>query len=243
MTMVRDALRWVSTLVVLCALLVAGSAEGQQGTPGPDVHNLQPVPQSAPTAFPTTSSRRSLTLAQASWTFEAAPEPKQFKLNDQLTVLVSEKSVVSSEGQMDRRKKADGHMTLADWIFFRNWSISRAPQLNGDPKVAGEVENKYRAQADLETREAMTFKIAVRIVDIRPNGTLVVEGTKKVQNNIESWECCLAGVIRPDDVLPNNTVLSENVAEMRIFKREAGHVRDGYRRGWLLELLDKYQPF
>ena len=43
--------------------------------------------------------------------------------------------------------------------------------------------------------------------------------------------------------MPNNTVLSENVADMRIVKRETGHVRDGYRRGWALEWLDKWQPF
>jgi flagellar L-ring protein precursor FlgH len=236
-------------VLVLGVLFTVNTADAQYG---PSEFRLRPASQAAnpstapvsPTMPPATSNaRRGLSLAQASWTYEAAPEPKQFKLNDQLTVLVNEKSVVTSEGQMDRRKKADGHMTLADWILLNNWSIKRAPQLSGDPKVAGEVENKYRAQADLETREAMNFKIAVRIVDIRPNGTLVVEGTKQVRNNIESWECCLAGVIRPEDVLPNNTVQSENVAEMRIFKRESGHVRDAYRRGWLLEFLDKYQPF
>lgn len=44
-------------------------------------------------------------------------------------------------------------------------------------------------------------------------------------------------------MLPNNTVLSENVADLRVAKQERGHVRDGYRRGWFLEWLDKWQPF
>jgi flagellar L-ring protein precursor FlgH len=89
----------------------------------------------------------------------------------------------------------------------------------------------------------MKFRISCRVVDIRPNGNLVIEGRRTVHNNSEVWEQSLTGEVRPKDVLPNNTVLSENVAELRIDKREAGHVRDGYRRGWLLKWLDKWQPF
>ncbi len=234
--------------VLLSTLLLASFAAvaAGQGPQAGSSQGLRPLPPTANAAALSASSgmvRRGVPLSQASWTYDPPPEPRQFKLNDQITILVSEKSVVTSEGQMDRRKKADGHLTLSDWISLNNFAIRRAPQNSGDPKIAGEVENKYRAQADLETRDSMTFKIAARIVDIRPNGTLVIEGNKTVRNNNESWEACVAGVVRPEDVLPNNSVLSENVAELRIVKRESGHVRDGYRRGWLLEFLDKYQPF
>ena len=44
-------------------------------------------------------------------------------------------------------------------------------------------------------------------------------------------------------ILPNNTILSENVAELSIYKRETGHVRDSYRRGWLMEFWDAVAPF
>ena len=81
------------------------------------------------------------------------------------------------------------------------------------------------------------------MVDIRPNGNLVIEGRRTIRNNNEVWEQALTGVIRAGDVMPNNTVLSENIAEMRVYKREAGNVRDGYRRGWLMKWLDAYQPF
>jgi len=188
-------------------------------------------------------NRRPLTVSQTSWTFEPPPEPKQIKLHDQLTVIVSEKSAVTSNGQMDRRKKATLDAVLKDWVLLDRFSFVPDPQNRGDPRLQGLWENKMRSQADLQTKDTMTFKIAVTVVDKRPNGYLVVEGRRSINNNHETWEQCLTGVVRAEDVLPNNTVLSENVAELRIFKREAGHVRDGYRRGWLLQWLDKYQPF
>ena len=71
----------------------------------------------------------------------------------------------------------------------------------------------------------------------------VIEGRTTIKNNEDTWEYSLGGEIRAEDVLPNNTVLSQNVSNMRLVKREEGHVRDGYRRGWFLQWLDKYQPF
>jgi flagellar L-ring protein precursor FlgH len=182
-------------------------------------------------------------VAQASWTYEPPAEPRQFKVNDQLTIMVSEKSQLSSEGKMDRRKNASMGMKLADWILLDGFGIFPDPQTRGEPTVAGEMENQYRSQATLTSKDALTFKIAVRIVEKRPNGLLVVEGHRSIQTNNEIWEQCLTGVVRPEDVLQNNTVLSENVAELRLFKREQGHVRDGYRRGWFQKWLDKYQLF
>lgn len=186
--------------------------------------------------------RRPLSLAQQSWTYQTV-EKREIRLNDQVTVVVDEKAQVISEGEMDRKKKADGKLTLTDWLMFNGFGLSLAPQAKGDPAMGGKVDNKYKANGELETREAMKLRVACRVVDIRPNGTLVLEGHRTMKINEESWEISMGGTIRPDDVLPNNTVLSENVADLRLIKRESGHVRDGYRRGWFLEWLDTYQPF
>jgi flagellar L-ring protein precursor FlgH len=187
--------------------------------------------------------RRGMTLANMSWTYQPTPEPKEIELHDLITVVVDIKSQVISEGEMDRRKKADGTLALKDWIKLEGLSIVPAPQNNGDPTMSGYMNNKFRAESELETREAMKLRIAAEVIDIRPNGLLVIDGQRTIQNNEESWELSLTGIVRPEDVLPNNTVLSENVDKLRINKREKGHVMDGYRRGWLLKWLDTYQPF
>lgn len=184
-----------------------------------------------------------MTLSEYSWTYRPPEEPKTVRLHDIITVVIDEKSAVSSEGQMDRKKQAYGDLKLADWIMLKNWRLVPDPQSQGDPHIRGELDNKMRSQATFETQDSMKFRIACTVVDIRPNGNMVLEGRRSIRNNEDVWEYSMTGEIRSQDVLPNNTVLSENVAEMRIHKREVGHVRDGYRRGWLLQWLDQYQPF
>jgi flagellar L-ring protein precursor FlgH len=151
--------------------------------------------------------------------------------------------VVTSEGQMDRKKKAYGDLQLKNWILFKGLSIVPDPQTLGEPHVRGEVDNKMRSQANLETKDWLKMQMACSVVDIRPNGNLVIEGRSTIKNNEDTWDYSLNGEIRAEDVLPNNTVLSANILNKRLLKREEGHVRDGYRRGWALEWLDKYQPF
>lgn len=173
------------------------------------------------------------------------PPPRTLKLNDIVIVTVDEKSHVLSEGEMDRRKNASLQAALKDWILFspRSFGIRPDPQSAGEPKIDGQWDNKYRAQADFEARDAIKFTIAARVIDVRPNGTLLIEGRRIIKHNEDTWEYFLLGVIRPEDVKPNNTIESEKIAELRIWKRETGHVRDGYRRGWLMEWLDRFQPF
>ncbi len=187
--------------------------------------------------------RGPLRLSDTSYSYVEMEAPKELRIHDLVTVMVDESAQVISEGEIDRRKKADGKFTLSDWIIFDGLSVIPDPQSKGDPKITGKMENKYRAEGELETRESMRFRIACEIVDIRPNGTIVLEGRRFIQANVEQWELSLTGIVRPEDILPNNTVLSEDVASLRIYKREAGHVRDGYRRGWFLKILDRYQPF
>jgi flagellar L-ring protein FlgH len=193
--------------------------------------------------FGNSEQRRPMTLDQYSWTYVKPIEPQPIRLHSLVTVLVNEMSVVISEGQMDRKKKAYGDLKLPDWILFKGFSIIPDPQTKGDPHVRGEVDNKMKSEANLETRDKMTFKMACEVVDIRPNGVMVLEGHRTIANNDEFWEYSLSGEIESRDILPDNTVRSENISKLDIKKRERGHVRDGYRRGWMLQWLDKYQPF
>lgn len=231
-----------AALWVVFALLVALPAES---TAAAETRAKMKTTGAAEAPGPSSSPFTNSALSQvtASWIHETPKELKEIRKWDIITIIVSQQSTVISEGEMDRKKKAHGDLILTDWILLKGLHAYPDPQSLGDPHIKGQLDNKMRSEATLETRDSMKFKIACHVVDIRPNGNLILEGRHSIQNNRDAWDCALTGEVRPEDVAPDNTVLSENVADLRINKQERGHVRDGYRRGWLLRWLDKWQPF
>jgi flagellar L-ring protein precursor FlgH len=187
--------------------------------------------------------RDPLTLPNSSFMYLEIDPPKQIQLHDIVTVVVSESSQVFSEGEVGQKKRSKIDAVLADWLRLDGLDLKPAPQSDGDLAIRAKLESEYRADSELETRDGMKFRIAANVVDIRPNGNLILEARRTIQNNEETWEQFLTGTVRPLDVLPDNTVLSQNVADLRIQKRECGHVRDGYRRGWFLKFVDAIKPF
>jgi flagellar L-ring protein precursor FlgH len=189
--------------------------------------------------------RRPLNLIDTSWTYQA-PEPKrEIHVNDLITVNVNEMATVISGGSINQRLQAERNWDLKSWIIPspNSLGIKPDPQTAGAPAIDFLVNNSYQGNADLQSKEAVKFKLACHVVDIRPNGTLVLEGRRTITVNEMNWEVSLSGSIRAEDVGPNNIVPSENVADMRLVKRETGQVRDGYRRGWVTQWLDTYNPF
>ena len=186
--------------------------------------------------------RPPLSLSQNSW-YYVPPEPvRQIQLNDIITVVVKENSQVVSEGQLQRRTQSNVDARLRNWIQLRAFSLYPLPTSVGEPRARGSLDSQANTTTELQTQDLVTFRIAARVVDVRPNGHLVIEAHRTVRDNEEVWEKSLTGIVRREDVAPDNTVLSERIIELQIDKREAGHVYDSYKRGWLLRAMDRFKP-
>ena len=70
---------------------------------------------------------------------------------------------------------------------------AKRPAPYGTPEVRGDIDSQMQANGNLQTNDSMSFVISCRIVDKRPNGNLVLEGTWNVSNNEENWEYSLSG--------------------------------------------------
>lgn len=189
---------------------------------------------------------RGLTLQTSSFVFRDLPPeamPRQLQEQDIITVLVDFNSRFLSEGDAENRKTASLAAVLADWIQLDSGSLKPAAQADGDPTITGTLNSQYRAESDVELRDSLTFRMAAKIVDIRPNGNLVIEGHQEIRNNEERWRISITGVVRREAIQADRTVSSDSIAELRIDKEEMGQVRDGYARGWFTQWYDKYKPF
>jgi flagellar L-ring protein precursor FlgH len=184
-----------------------------------------------------------LMLDRVSWTHQPAPAIRTYKKNDVVTIRVDEITRVMAEGSAESRKISLYQAVLTDWISLRDFRLRPDQQTNGDPTVGTQSINNNRAESTVESRESMTFNIAATVVDIRPNGLLVLEARKQIRVNDNLWETSLTGICRGQDIAPDNVVLSKDLIDLEIRKDDRGHLRDGYKRGWFQRWFDRVQPF
>jgi flagellar L-ring protein precursor FlgH len=76
-----------------------------------------------------------------------------------------------------------------------------------------------------------------------PNGNLVIESRKDITINREKQILVLRGMIRPEDIGNDNTVLSSRVADSEVYYVGDGVIQDKQGPGWLVRFLDKAWPF
>lgn len=187
--------------------------------------------------------RRPLMLGDTSWYFVELEPPRELRRNDLVTVVVQQSSQVIAGGNVQRTQRSRYDAVLSNWVKLVGLDLKPDAQLDGSPHAKGTIQAQHQTDMALKTQESMKFRITAHVADIRPNGTIVLEAHQTVRDNNEVWEASLTGIARREDILPDNTVLSQNLADLNIIKREQGHVRDSYKRGWLFKFLDYVRPF
>lgn len=218
------------TLVGLLWLAVTAGAEAQESS-------LFNRPKSA-------AGGRGLTLENASWTFVPSPPVRVLKLHDIVSIRVDELARGTAEGSTSSRKNGVYDALLRSWVVLNG--IRKAeltPQSLGDPRIQGQTNQLYRSDSDLETRESLAFNIAAEVVDIRPNGVVLLEARKSITMNDNVFDTTLTGFCRSDDIGPDNVVLSRDLLDLKVDKQDRGQVRNGYRQGWFSRWLSELTPF
>jgi flagellar L-ring protein precursor FlgH len=213
----------------------SGAAE----VPGAPLRNQQSA-EMAPNSW---MGSQDVGLTGASWTYAPPPPMRNYRLQDIITIRVDELARARADGTSQVRKNTLYDAVLMDWIAFRNGDLGTDSQATGDPRINGQTNQLYRANSTLDTRETMAFNVAARIVDIQPNGNLVLEARKTIWLNDNRWETALSGICRAQDIGVDNVVLSRDLLDLQIRKNEEGQLRDGYKRGWLTRWIDEFNPF
>jgi flagellar L-ring protein precursor FlgH len=194
--------------------------------------------------IPTTEA----TVANTSLVAVRKPEPRKFKLHDLVTVIVREESTSKSEASTEMDKETKLNAEIAEWIKFHinSSDIKLRPDEGlaaAPPKIDVGMSRETGNEGASETKDSFLTKITTEIIDIKPNGNLVLEAVSKVEHNEEKLTLTLTGIVAPSSISAKNTVESSAVARLTVSKKTEGAVRDGQKRGWLVKLLDIISPF
>ncbi len=170
--------------------------------------------------------------------------PRKFKPHDLVTIIVKQKKSYESEAKLDTERKWDLDGKLSEWFrFYPNHRLGSDKLSNGEPGFKFKFKNKYENDGQNEREDKFETRIQAIVVDVKPNGNLVLEAHQQETHDEEIIDLTLTGTCRSEDVTPANTILSTQIAEMVLAEKNTGAMRDIATRGWVPRLLDWAKPF
>lgn len=89
----------------------------------------------------------------------------------------------------------------------------------------------------------LNTQLAVQVIDVLPNGNMVVEGIRQVTFSQQKAFASIRGIVRAMDVTVQNTVPSSLLADARIDIVPDGPNANTFRKGWLHKLDEKISPW
>lgn len=119
------------------------------------------------------------------------------------------------------------------------------PGVSTDPTnlIATSGNTKTNSTGRINRRETITTQIAALVTQALPNGNLVIEGTQEVLVNYEVREVSVRGVIRPQDILSDNTINANQIAQARIVYSGRGQMSEITQPRWGSQAVEILSPF
>lgn len=107
--------------------------------------------------------------------------------------------------------------------------------LNLDATASG--SDSFKGSGESESSNKLNGRLAVTVVNVLPNGNLVVAGERSIRMNNGTQILRFSGVVTPNDVKAGNVVASADVVDARLEAVGSGDIADSTRRGWLQRVL------
>ncbi len=191
--------------------------------------------------------RLSPALSQASLLAVRLPPPRAFTVHDLVTIIVRESTEADSEAELEATKdyKLSGAVTA--WPGVRGlddlFDLFLKQGLEENPTLSVSANKDFQGEGSYNRRDTFTSRVTARIIDIKPNGTMVLEARKFIKSDKESMDMVLTGTCRQEDIAADNTVLSTQLYDLNLTKEHSGELRKATKKGFLSQLFDTIFAF
>jgi flagellar L-ring protein precursor FlgH len=179
---------------------------------------------------------------------------RAYNVGDVITVLLNESTQAgrTQSGTVKRAAKNDviPSVAIAPGGLNAKLQNMRLPKilgynpqgiLNGVDLSKANIESVGGGEADQQA--SLTGDVSVTVVDVLANGNLMVRGEKQLALTEGAEIIQVSGIIRPEDISPNNTVQSRRLANAQIAYRGTGDMANAAKAGWGTNALMKFWPF
>jgi len=167
---------------------------------------------------------------------------KAYKVGDIVTVVVDESAELSNSAGSSLSKETDTEAEIETLDWPKGSNASKV--FTGDtPKVKWGSKRTFDGTGDYSLKGSMKTRLTAIVVEVLPNGNLVIEGSRLRESVDEKILVRISGIVRPEDISTDNTVSSTAVAQGKIVFETSGPVARSSRRGFLNRFVDFLWPF
>jgi flagellar L-ring protein FlgH len=165
-------------------------------------------------------------------------DAKAVRLHDVVSVVVTESLAASTDGQVKNSRASNASSNVT--ALFGALKASNALQ----NLVAQTSASGLTAQGQSTTNSSLVTTFGAEVVDVLPNGMLVVQATRQLTFSQQTQLIKLRGLVRPEDVSAQNQVLSTAMTDLELEVTGRGIVTDStYRQNPLVRLLQRLLIF
>jgi flagellar L-ring protein precursor FlgH len=161
---------------------------------------------------------------------------RAFFVGDTLTIVIEEKTSAS--------KKSSGNAARTGSTALTVPTVAGVPfKTFQGMNIEADSSQKFSGAGDASSNNLFSGNLAVTVIEVYPNGNLLVSGEKQVTINQGTEFIRFSGVVNPVNVTFTNTVSSTRVADARIEYRGNGYINEAQTMGWLSRVFMTIWPF
>jgi len=165
------------------------------------------------------------------------------QVNDLVTIDIIEDSSAKGSADTKTSRQSQIGMGVSGLLGFEQTLARERPSMNLDTLVGAKTNNTFDGKAETTRSTKVVSTMTCTVVDLLPNGNMLIRGKRMIQVNGEDQIITLSGIIRPEDVTSENVVQSIRVADARITYLGVGVLADKQKPGWMTRALDNVWPF
>lgn len=240
-----------ASVLVLTGMVMVAALTGCAASPGPApvvalVEQTPPAPP-RPILAGTVPAEGSLWSETVTHLFV---DPKARRVGDTVTVDIVENTSSKLDANTTASRESDIDAGVDHMLGYVRALEQKNANLNRDNAGAlasklfkASMTNEFTGKGSSDRSGQVTASIGARVVEVLPNGNLVLLGRRETKVNKETQYIIVSGIVRSKDITADNRVQSTYLADARIEYYGQGALADKQQPGWLTRILDKTWPF
>lgn len=162
--------------------------------------------------------------------------------------IVLVKIVETSSGKKTANTKTSRDSSLTGGIssffgFEKSLLTKGGAHVPSLTSMNADISSDFEGKGETNRDSSVTATLSAKVMDIAPDGNLIIQGYREVRVNNETQHLILSGIVRPSDISQDNSILSSNIADARIEYNGVGALASKQSPGWLTNALDVIWPF